>query len=207
MDVYFVRHGETAGNRAMRLQSDKSDLTERGEAQALAVAKILKAVNPTHLISSTMVRALETTQLIEHEIDMIPETSTLFREIGRPRWLEGRLLFGPASLWYYTLWYFGLVNKEDETSESYLDVRNRIADARDFLMKYPNNARVVVVSHSVFITFFLAHVCRSRRLYPWEAVWHFIKIVKIKNGAIRKLTVDTRAKNTCSWELQKTVGE
>jgi broad specificity phosphatase PhoE len=207
MDVYFVRHGETAGNRAMRLQSDKSDLTERGEAQALATAKILKAVNPTHLISSTMVRALETTRLIECEVDLIPATSELFKEIGRPHRLEGRRLLGPISLMYYMLWYFGLVKKEDDTSESYADVRSRIDAARDFLMAYPNDARVVVVSHSVFITFFLAHVCRQRPLYPWEALWHFIKIVKIKNGAIRKLTVDTRVKNACAWELQQTRGE
>ncbi len=203
MEVYFVRHGETNGNVAMRHQSEQSDLTEKGIAQATAAAQILKSYNPTHIISSPMIRALETTQILEKEIDLIPTISDLFREVGRPKFFIGHHLLSHVSFWFYFRWYFGLMNRQGEGDETYQDVRERVAKARTFLETYASEDRIVVVSHSVFIIFFLAHMCNSKRLWPWQAMWYFFKIATIKNGAIRKLSVQKTKKGTYAWRGER----
>jgi broad specificity phosphatase PhoE len=203
MDVYLVRHGETNGNLAMRHQSERSDLTERGVTQANTAAKILKTYQPTHIISSPMIRSLETTQIIEKEIDLIPTISDLFREVGRPKLFIGHYLLSHVSIWFYLRWYFGLVGRQGEGDETYQDVRERVKKARVFLESYPSDSRIVVVSHSVFIIFFLAHMCSSKRLWPWQALWCFFKIATIKNGALRRLSVTKSTDGTHAWRAHK----
>src|SRR5512140_18596 len=61
VDVFLVRHGETTWNREGRIQgSGDSPLTERGVAQARAVAARLAAERFEALHSSDLGRARET---------------------------------------------------------------------------------------------------------------------------------------------------
>ena len=74
MDIYFVRHGQTDGNVAGRHQHPDITLNELGKLQVARVAKLLKGMKPTHLITSTNKRAMETAMVIGREGDLIPET-------------------------------------------------------------------------------------------------------------------------------------
>jgi broad specificity phosphatase PhoE len=109
----------------------------------------------------------------------------------------------PRSLWFYIRWYFGLVNVEGSGAESYAMFRERITSAQKALEKYPKDAKVVVVSHSVFINFFLAHLCDKRPMNPLRALRYFIKVFLIKNGSITKVTYNPDMKNGCAWHLEK----
>ena len=66
----LVRHGETAWNRASRLQG-RADipLNDTGRAQALATAEALAESGPWDLVvSSTLGRARETARIIAHRL-------------------------------------------------------------------------------------------------------------------------------------------
>lgn len=203
MKVYLVRHGETSGNVASRHQSEKTPLTKRGEIQATDAGQYLLTKEPTHLISSTMIRALETASIIGNTIDLIPETSALFAEVGRPPRMNGYHLKSIYSLWFYTRWYFGLTDYSKEGGETYKMVRDRLRAGRELLATYPEDARVVVVSHSVYIIFFLAHMCKERAMHPFQALWHFVKIMRIKNGSVTALDFNpSAAKGACAWQVE-----
>lgn len=203
MEVYLVRHGQTEGNIARRHQSDKTDITELGKKQATAAAEYVKTKNPTVLLASSMVRALETARIIGQVNDMIPETSTLFTEIAKPPRLDGHLLKSIGSLWFYARWYFGLTT-EAEGGETYKMFRTRLNQARKHLLSYPPHSRVVVVSHSVFINFFIIHLCNDRPMGPIRAVQCFFRILMMKNGSVTKLVYDfDKPSHHCGWHVER----
>jgi glucosyl-3-phosphoglycerate phosphatase len=201
MELFLVRHGQTAGNLAGRHQADETDLTLQGEQQATAAAHIIHAIQPTHLITSTMLRAVETARIISQVCDLIPETNALFRELEKPPRLNGHLLKSLYSLWFYARWYLGLTNHTKEGGEAYAEFRQRLKNARLYLEAYPPEARVVVVSHSVFITFFIMHRCHEGPLFPWTLIWCFIKVLTIKNGSVVKLVYDPHTVDRCAWRV------
>lgn len=164
MDIYLVRHGETGGNKAKRHQNEETPLTVEGKRQASLAAVYVATLNPTHLIVSDRVRAVETGKEIAAVTDLIPEVNSHFTELKRPQRLYGHAHKSVRSAWYLTRWFLGLhANTGTETAgESYRLLRHRIAAAQSDLAQLPADARVVVVTHSVFITLFVAHLCRAR---------------------------------------------
>lgn len=200
MEIYLVRHGQTDGNVARRHQADKTLLTPLGRSQAEAVAAKFKKINPTNLISSSLVRAVETASIIGNACDLIPETSANFAEWERPDSMNGHHHGSFRSILFYTAWYFGLKSE----GESYQEIRNRFKVARAFFNKYPNDARVVVVSHSVFINLFVAHICNDSTMSLWKAAKFFLSILTMPNTKVVHLNFDKEAPaNTCAWRVVK----
>lgn len=189
MKVYLVRHGETAENVARRHQREESPINEHGKAQAAALAKRIVRLRPTHLIVSTRIRALETGQAIAAATDLIPETSELFVELCRPRFIYGVKRNHPRSLWYLLQWYTGRIGGQscDDTGESYDTFRRRLAAAQEYLTTLPPDAVVVVITHAVFINFFLAHLTDKRPLSPLRAPGVLFNIFKTKNASVLPL--------------------
>lgn len=85
--LYFVRHGESELNlkRTYAGQTD-TPLTDRGREQARAAGGQAKTVKFDLIISSPLVRALETAQIIAHEIGYPPEAI-----ITNPQFIERSL--------------------------------------------------------------------------------------------------------------------
>ncbi len=81
--ITLLRHGESVGNAESRWQG-RADypLTERGRAQARALAKRWKdeGVSFERIISSPLIRAKETADLIAHEWNLPVETEELLME-------------------------------------------------------------------------------------------------------------------------------
>ena len=203
MEIFLVRHGETEGNVAHRHQSTATPLTQKGRQQITETALALKELYPTHLLTSSVLRAVESARTIGLVCDMIPETSEVFRELDRPLFLNGNFHKSLSSLWFYTMWYFGMSNHKKHGGESYRDLRNRIEAAQTVLAKYPSDARVIVVSHSVFINFFLAHACNKKPLNPLQAAVRFLKVLSIKNGSITKVYFEPISSGkSCQWRVE-----
>lgn len=203
MEIYLVRHGETGGNVAKRHQSETTPLTEKGLEQIKQTALQLKALHPTHLLSSSVLRAVESARYIGEVLDMIPETNAAFAELIRPQFLHGHFHKSLGSLWFYARWYLGMTNVEKEGGETYKDLRLRIKAAQAVLAQYPSDSRVVVVSHSVFINFFVAHVCQEKPMTPLQALKRFSKVLSIKNGSVTKVVFDSQTpKGTCAWRVE-----
>lgn len=200
MEIYLVRHGETNGNLAHRHQHDSTPLTFKGEAQAKEAAEQVAALAPTHLLTSNLLRAVETARIIGERCDLVPETSSLFVELERPKHLRGHSHFSLRSLWFYVRWYVGRV----AVGEKYAELRTRIEAAKDHLATYAPDSRVVVVSHAVFITLFVGHLCRTRALRPCLAAAAFMRILTMRNGNMLRVRFDPQAeKGKCAWTVEE----
>ncbi len=204
MDVYFIRHGETEGNRKHRHQFPDTPLNELGHKQATIVAALAPSYAPTHLISSTLKRAEETTAKIAATTHLEPIKSDIFIEIQRPSHIHGLHYADPRSLWYLVRWFLsGYATFNDaERGESYCALIARIEQAKRFLELYPKDARLILVSHSVFINFFVAHICSDKPISFFGAFLRFAKIINLDNSSISHVRYNPdAAPNTCAWEL------
>ncbi len=187
MDIYLVRHGQTDGNVAMRHQHHDIGLNEVGKIQASSVADTLKKLDPTHLITSTNKRAIETSMYIAAVTDLIPDTHPAFEELKRPTFLVGKRLYEIVSLKFVWGWFFDLKTPIMHDGESYKDFRERIIAARTHLSTLPDSSRVVIVSHSIFINFFLEHLNNDGHMGIRRAAVRFLSIFKLKNAGVTHL--------------------
>lgn len=204
MQVYLVRHGKTGGNVARRHQADATGLTAEGVRQAREAARILQTLEPTHLISSPLVRTLETAKEISLVTDLIPETNPVFVEIIRPYHLKGYHFSSLISMLFYFRWYFGFTNPDKDGGETYQMLRDRIKAAQKVLEQYPPDAKVIVVTHSVFINFFLFHLCNQKPISVFRAPLVFLGILRIPNASIVPVTFDHNAgSGVCAWSRSK----
>ncbi len=202
IDIYFIRHGETSGNVAKRNQPDETRLTERGTEQARAAGKVVLALKPTHLITSTQVRAVETTRLIQETVTLIPETSALFQELIRPDAINGHYHRSFKTIGYLVRWYFGRAGGTGEQGEgeSYQAFRRRLKEAKQYVATFPPGSRVVVVSHSVFISLFIAHMCHEERLPLVTAARYLMKIFMLRNtGMVHVRFAPELVNKECPW--------
>lgn len=196
MEIYLIRHGETGGNVAHRHQAENTPLTDRGVEQARQVAKKVKELKPTHLLTSPMVRAIETARVIGEVCDIVPETNPYFIELQRPKNMYGHYHKSFRSMLFYANWYMGRTN----SGESYEAIRTRISEAKNHFSQYPEDARVATVSHSVFINLFLAHLCGDEPINPIEAVKAFTHVLSMKNTELIPLIFNPEgSKGTCGW--------
>ncbi len=196
MEVYLIRHGETGGNVAHRHQSEKTRLTKQGVEQARMVAEKVKDLEPTHLLTSPVIRALETAREIGEVCNLVPETNTNFSELKRPEHMYGHYHTSLRSMMFYSGWFIG----RSKQGESYEALRQRIIFAKDHFKDYPEDARVAVVSHSVFINLFLAHLCQDDSMGPLTALKTFINVMSMKNTEFVPLIFNPNAdKGACGW--------
>ena len=189
MDIYFVRHGQTDGNVAGRHQHPDITLNELGKLQVARVAKLLKGMKPTHLITSTNKRAMETAMVIGRECDLIPETYPKFEEMHRPDFLVVKRFLEWEAFKYVVGWLFGVKAASMHDGESYSDFLARILAAKHQLEALPQNSKVVIVSHTVFINFFLEHMNRTEKMGVFRATIRFFAILRLKNTAVTHVTV------------------
>ena len=184
MEVFLVRHGQTDGNVARRHQHSNTDLNEHGIAQAVAVAAQIALLKPTHLITSTQLRAIETARVVAAATDLIPESYPPFEELHQPAAMVGERLTGSHALWYMALWFFGVKSASMHDGETYAAFVDRLAQARKHLEELPTDARVVIITHSVFINFFVEHMRHPKRMNVIRALVRLTHILHLKNTSI-----------------------
>lgn len=200
MEIYFVRHGETSGNVEKRHQAAHGNLTEKGHKQASDVAEVIRELKPTHLLTSSMVRAIETTRYISSAVNLDPETSHSFIELVRPEHLHGHYHRSVPSVWFYLKWYLGL----SKGGESYFDLRNRFKEAEAEIASYPNDAKLVVVSHAVFISLFVAHLCNERALWSRKLFSAIKAMLVMTNTQITKVHFEANSNSkVCPWTVER----
>ena len=192
--------GRQGGNTAGRHQRETTRLTPLGVQQAISISKIVAALDPTHLIVSDRVRAVETGQSIAMATDLLPETNSLFGELCRPQNIYGHKHVSRKSYLYLIQWFRGHFGGDDcgEFGESYTAFRERLLAARTYLESFPTDARVVVVSHAVFISLFIEHTKVSKPLSWWKALHTFKRIKRIPNGSVTHLQYTSES----GWQLQ-----
>ena len=154
-------------------------------------------MDPTHLLCSSQKRALATAEFIFETTGLVPEVSSDLVEILRPEYLVGAKRNGWRMIIYMSLWYFGHRPASRHDGETYLELRNRIKKAKDRISTFPPDARVVVVSHAGFITFFLSHLNYEHALNIIKVLRALYMIFLMRNTQITHLTYEDQ-----KWQIK-----
>jgi broad specificity phosphatase PhoE/ribonuclease HI len=150
--LILVRHGQTALTAAKRFSGSDVEgpsLDEAGREQAVLAASVLVGSEAVAVVTSPMLRARETAQIVGATIGVAVSVDEGWRECAFGKW-DG-LTFAevgeryPAEL---TAW-LSSTDAAPPDGESLDAMERRVADARDrILAAYPGQA-VVVVTHSM----------------------------------------------------------
>ncbi len=199
MQVIFVRHGQTDGNIARRHQHHDTPLNAHGRTQSEAVAILIQDLRPTHIFSSSQLRAVETTRIIVSRChELIPEMHGVFEELRRPDEIIAQRYMSFRTIWFTWSWFRGVDKKG---GESYRDFIKRIVKARTHLEALPPGTRVVVVSHAIFINIFLQQLHSDQPMNLLAAIGCIWKIYKMQNTKITKLEYQADAAQGRQWRV------
>lgn len=129
MRIHFVRHGESQANvqREIANRGLKHPLTGQGRAQARSLAAALGAHPIARVYSSPLLRALETSVVVAHALDVPLEVSDALREYDLGRF-EGRSDEAAWREWkrVFEAWTrLGDHDRHAEGGERFADVRAR----------------------------------------------------------------------------------
>lgn len=82
MRLYFVRHGESEANLLQEISNRgwKHGLTDQGRRQAAELAERLRLVQPAHIFTSPLMRAVQTAEILSQALDVPYTTTDALRE-------------------------------------------------------------------------------------------------------------------------------
>jgi probable phosphoglycerate mutase len=169
--IYLVRHGETAWNQAKRYQGQTDiPLTDRGRQQAKRVAERLAGAGASFLISSDLVRALDTAAPIGQKLQLPVVSCPLWRERYYGRW-EG-LTRAEIQKLYPEEWQ---QHQEEPLlaapggGEALAELRERSIKALDWVITEYRGQIGIVVSHGGLLRALLAWIAgRVQPLYTLD---------------------------------------
>jgi len=143
--VTFLRHGESVGNQENRFQGQADfPLTDKGRAQARAIAEHWQSEGTTFhcCISSPLLRAKETAEIVSTMLNSPLETDPLWMEMNNGR-MEG---MRDDEIGWDTQKFMTPYTRIGETGESRLEVFLRAGRGiQSILDRKPG--RYLVVSH------------------------------------------------------------
>jgi len=159
-DYFFLRHGETAFNRAGILHGQlDSRLTDLGEAQARQQGKFLKDLNlpkTTVIYSSPLGRAVATAEIIKTFCSFEIQTNSDLSEVMMGDWQGktwGQIKKDAPHLFSDDKTKFE-ISMLAPNGERYLDLHQR---AERFLSK--TSTSVIIVSHGVILNILRGITC------------------------------------------------
>lgn len=170
MKIYFIRHGESAGNAINMRQGPNVPLNELGLKQAEFLANRLQKIPVDLIITSPYLRTKQTAEVIAKKLNKEIIFSDLFTERKKPTEVEGLLLGdekGDAIMektwenFYQPNWHYA-----DE--ENFEDIRGRAIKAINFL-ENQTAENIVVVTHGMFLRSLLGVLVFGKNLNQREA--------------------------------------
>ncbi len=155
--IYIVRHGQTHSNidGIIQGQSVDASLNETGIEQAKHVASLLKFEPIDLIISSDLLRAFQTAQIISNELHLKIEKDERLREMSFGSW-EGKTFSEISNTPEGRLWEEHSSEWKMEGAETLKNVQQR------FITSVVDHARrsgdILIVSHGAAISAFLLYV-------------------------------------------------
>jgi probable phosphoglycerate mutase len=157
----MVRHGESVSNADPEMASlplEEGDrLTERGRDQARLAAEALAELKPTALLSSTMGRAIETAEIIADQVALPIVEVPYITELRESRDYDS-MSAEEQKLRRWSVWMQEHGDDPDfgwHGGESFEQVRGRVRRLKDELESEHAGGRPLVVTHGIFLRFFL----------------------------------------------------
>jgi probable phosphoglycerate mutase len=159
--VLLVRHGETTWNRSGRIQGwAPTPLTERGRAQAEALAAHVATVDPDRVVASDLRRARETAEYVARATGLEYRVDAAWRErdFGFLQGLKKSTLREEHPEYVIGRSGAAAASRRPEGGESVLDVRDRVIDGWERLVGDLDGETAVVVAHSGSIRLVRGHL-------------------------------------------------
>lgn len=159
LKLYLVRHGETDENLAGITQGQTcGTLSEKGKKQIQLLARRLKDEKFDLIVSSDLLRAVETTKLIAQHHSCPVEYTSDFRERSSGIY-EGRRFVDYQSEYKAASESFSKNPEEfrPENGESMLDVYDRVTRGLEAIMSRPRPSTILVSAHGGSIGYALCH--------------------------------------------------
>lgn len=168
---YLVRHGETLMNAEHIKQGAEGALSGKGRHQADRVGVYLKQFHIERIISSSYLRAKETTELINAHLKVPVIYSSLFIERRNPSEIIGKNRDEPEVTRIVD--QMDLTYHEDDyrfsDEENFIDLQKRAKKCFNLLAR--QGAREsCVVTHHVFLKMFIANLLYRDRLHAADFV-------------------------------------
>ncbi len=197
MKVYFVRHAESQYNELGIHQHAGIPLSENGKKQAEKVAKRLSSIPFDIILSSSHVRAKQTTEIINIYVKKDIVYTDLLGERKRPSEVVGQKFEHPQiheikeqiiehrndPEWHYS----------DE--ENIFDTRKRAEQFLEFL-EARKEQEILVVTHSVFLRMIIACMAFGKEVSP-DSFLRIEEFFKTRNTGITICEM----KNPGEWRL------
>ena len=153
MKLYFIRHGESDANvkNVFSNRPPGAPLTEKGRAQAKALAVRLKKENITAVYASTLLRARQTAQVLAEEIGVTVVIDDALREFDVGKY-EGQAFeqggldecLAVIKAWLHS----GELDRKIEGGESLSELIARLGPFLKNLQKsHQPDANIVLVGH------------------------------------------------------------
>ncbi|MFA5830835.1 MAG: histidine phosphatase family protein [Candidatus Paceibacterota bacterium] len=201
--VYFVRHGETAGNAAGRSQTSDIPLSERGKKQAQFVAERFTRIGIDKIFASPYTRAKETAETIGNKIGKKIVFDELLREIKRPSEIIGKSHYEEE---YHRI--IGEVEKRElspgdryQDEETLFEMEIRARAVLDMLLR-DNKKDILVVSHDVFLKMVLAAMMISDARLCVEVFREMRYFMTLNNTSITMAAYCEEPRGGLRWRLR-----
>ena len=168
--IYFLRHGESAGNVA-RVPQGRADfpLTEAGERQAILAAQWFEDQEIDLILSSPLQRASQTAELLADRMNIGPvQICEVLNEIEIGiftglQWESIRTRFPKAWRQFHSQSWDGVPGAEKSQ-----DILNRAEKAWKLILSHFQNGkpRILVVTHSGLLQWIIKATVGSRDWFP-----------------------------------------
>jgi len=180
--VWLLRHAETTAPHVFNGSESDVHLSELGFRQADALGRWFVEHRPTAVVSSTMIRAVQTALPIARDCAVPHSQEALLRErtIGL---LSGQAFHPTVGPWAETVreWSKGNTSYTTPGAESFDDLKSRLHQGWDRVMAVHPGGRVVVVAHGIVCKVLLLTLLKGWDVGGWE------KIGPAMNAAVSEL--------------------
>ncbi|MBI5401004.1 MAG: histidine phosphatase family protein [Candidatus Yonathbacteria bacterium] len=201
--IYFIRHGEGEGNIDPSCPEMTSILTPRGRGQAMLVATRFVDIPVEKIISSTMIRAKETADIISKNNGTSMDVSNLFVERRKPKEQAGVTSDDPHARHAEEtiLANFNVPVHRFSDEENFDDLNNRANGALRYLKEMPEK-NIMVITHSFFMRVIIAHAIFDKEITA-EKCQRFIKKFNMENTGITTMEYNEGNEHSpwriCGW--------
>lgn len=168
MIIYFIRHGESEGNKKNIHQHAETPLSDKGIKQAEALAERLKNVHFDLIYSSTSNRAFQTAEIINKKLNVEIEAWDDLIEMKMPSEIRGRKVDDPEVVKIKKLihenYHKGNFKYSDE--ETFNELNERTQRVLKHLEEKHGSQTILVVSHSTAIKAIVGRMVFENELTP-----------------------------------------
>ena len=168
MKIYFVRHGESVGNKAGLHQKTDMPLSEGGREQAEKIAQRLKKYKIDLILASPIQRTKETAGIISKALNVPVEVMDKLAEAKGPSEIAGMAINNPKAIRVKTLIRENYIkgNWKYSDEENFDDLNVRAQSFLDHVLKHHKRHDIACVSHATLIKFIVCKMAFGDKLTP-----------------------------------------